>query len=502
MNLRETDPVIKLNSRAEGSFFLVVLVALCFCLCYHFLQPGLKSWDEAVYANNAIEMSKNGHYWVMYNDGQPDFFNTKPPLVIWLQSLFISIFGVNEFAVRLPSFISLFLVVIFLFRFLKRRTNSIALPYMAEGILLSSYGFTGFHGFATGDLDATLCLWTTLYSLIIFDKIILDDGMPPPKWMYISGLFFFLAFLTKSAAALLPLPGLLVSLFLFKRQSIVFRNKNFYATLFILISLIAGYYLMMEYKQPGYFSHAWQSEYKRIYSNIMPWHSHSFFYYFKNLGFRFFPWVWLLIPSIFLALRSKSGTIKRLTLFCSVFVACYFLIISIPSVKLEWYDIPAYPFLAIIASVAFLELLNRVKLFFKNKKKEICLSGLMLFSLLTAFVLKATLNKIKNPPFKEPLEREGNALRSLINDKTIRNLKILMYAEHPEHYNQVNFYKEKYFENKQVKPVILRDVKLIRAGDTVLLCQIEKLQGIKKIQADTIQKTGDCLLLYIKSIYQ
>ncbi|HWR32156.1 MAG TPA: hypothetical protein VN451_01415, partial [Chitinophagaceae bacterium] len=108
----------------------------------------------------------------------------------------------------------------------------------------------------------------------------------------------------------------------------------------ILACLIVGYYYMMEIKLPGYFNYAWTSEYKRIYENVMPWHTHSFGYYFNNLAVRFFPWYWFLIPSGVLGILSKNNVVKKFTIFSFIFCLSYLLLISIPSVKLEWYDVP------------------------------------------------------------------------------------------------------------------------------------------------------------------
>jgi len=48
----------------------------------------LRMWDEARYAINAYEMNQNGNFIVTHYQGQPDMWNTKPPLMIWFQALF------------------------------------------------------------------------------------------------------------------------------------------------------------------------------------------------------------------------------------------------------------------------------------------------------------------------------------------------------------------------------------------------------------------------------
>jgi 4-amino-4-deoxy-L-arabinose transferase-like glycosyltransferase len=488
-----------LNQKIKYQLLFSYFIILCFFLCYEFSQLNIKSWDEAVYANNAIEMNKNGDWWVMYNNSQPDFYNTKPPFVIWLQSISISIFGVSEFAIRLPSFISLFFITIILFHFLQKKFENSFLPFFPLSILLSSAGLLGFHGFATGDLDATLCLWITAYSVIILDKIILSDKKLNAKWIYFAGLFILLAFLTKSTAAFLPIPGLLISIFIFNKQKKLFWNKHFYIVCFLIIFLIVGYYYMMEMNRPGYFNHVWNSEYKRIYSNIMPWHTQSFGYYFKNLSIRFFPWFWILIPSIILGLRSKRNIVKKLTIFSFVFCTSYLLIISIPEVKLEWYDLPAYPFLAILTSVVFFEVISWLKSFFSTRAIIFVPVFSLLFIVAAVVSMIYSIQRIKHPSFNEPLEREGIALRQLIKEPLISNLKILMQANHQEHFNQINFYRERYYTKKKKLPKLIPIVNEIVPDDTILVCQQVKIDSLARFRIDTIRKINNCFLIHIIS---
>ncbi|HQU40655.1 MAG TPA: glycosyltransferase family 39 protein, partial [Chitinophagales bacterium] len=72
------------------------------------LLPGLGvahlfDWDEINFAEIAREMTVSGNY------SQPTMrflpFWEKPPLFFWLQALGMEVFGVGEFAARLPNVI-------------------------------------------------------------------------------------------------------------------------------------------------------------------------------------------------------------------------------------------------------------------------------------------------------------------------------------------------------------------------------------------------------------
>src|ERR1700675_2756030 len=64
-------------------------------------RPALWEPDEGRYAEIAREMYLSGDY-VTPRDNFVRYFE-KPPLVYWAEAVAISIFGIHEFAVRLPA---------------------------------------------------------------------------------------------------------------------------------------------------------------------------------------------------------------------------------------------------------------------------------------------------------------------------------------------------------------------------------------------------------------
>ena len=64
-------------------------------------RPALWEPDEGRYAEIAREMVVSGDYVTPRDDYELYF--EKPPLVYWAEAAAIKIFGVNEFAVRVPA---------------------------------------------------------------------------------------------------------------------------------------------------------------------------------------------------------------------------------------------------------------------------------------------------------------------------------------------------------------------------------------------------------------
>src|ERR1700730_12461796 len=83
--------------------FRLVLIAFAALILYlpGLGRPALWEPDEGRYAEIAREMYLSGDY-VTPRDNWVRYFE-KPPLVYWAETAAISIFGANEFAIRLPA---------------------------------------------------------------------------------------------------------------------------------------------------------------------------------------------------------------------------------------------------------------------------------------------------------------------------------------------------------------------------------------------------------------
>ncbi|PIO47146.1 MAG: hypothetical protein CMR00_11925 [[Chlorobium] sp. 445] len=74
----------------------------------------LFDWDEINFAESAREMLVTGNYARVQINFEP--FWEKPPLFIWLQALSMHVFGVSEFAARLPNALCGIITLLLLFR--------------------------------------------------------------------------------------------------------------------------------------------------------------------------------------------------------------------------------------------------------------------------------------------------------------------------------------------------------------------------------------------------
>ncbi len=172
----------------------------------------LFDWDEINFAEAAREMVTLGDYLRVHIDYQP--FYEKPPFFFWCQSLFMNLFGVDEFTARLPNAFCGIATLIYLYHLGKK------LHGHRFGLLwsLAYLGSVTPHlYFRSGIIDPVfnLFIFVGLVNLIFasWKRERLSSALLVPKseWTYllIGGFSLGLAILTKGPVALLIL-GLVV----------------------------------------------------------------------------------------------------------------------------------------------------------------------------------------------------------------------------------------------------------------------------------------------------
>ncbi|OQX79363.1 MAG: hypothetical protein B6D61_03635, partial [Bacteroidetes bacterium 4484_249] len=327
--------------------FLLVLILSSFSLFYNLSDLHIKMWDEAIYANNSIEMMTDGNLLVVQYEGEPDLFNTKPPFVIWLQALSMKLFGINEFAVRFPSALFGLFTVLVVYFFCARVIKSRVTGLFAVLVLITSKGFVGYHVTRTGDLDSVLVFWLTLYSLIFLTMLMYPFRKPKLYFSLLAtGIIF--AFLTKGVAGFLFLPSMLLISFLFGNHNI-YKKKLIYIYASFSLTVCIGYYILREYLSPGYLDLVINFEIFRISEVVASWQTHPFDFYIWLIVEHFYPFYYVLPLTIFLPFlfKFKSNEFK-ISIYLLILSIGYFVMISYPPVKLEWYDAPLYPIMAIL----------------------------------------------------------------------------------------------------------------------------------------------------------
>jgi 4-amino-4-deoxy-L-arabinose transferase-like glycosyltransferase len=454
---------------------VVCLAVASFLIFQNLSAPAIRIWDEAIYADNALDMYTYGDPIVLKRNGELTLYNTKPPLVIWLQTLSMHVFGVNEFAVRFPSAIAGVLTCMLLLLFSIYTMKDVRIGIIAVIVLATSYGFVRQHVVKTGDLDAVLVFWTTFYTLLCFD-LLLRDTAHVRRLILWCGTGIAAAFLAKGVAGLAAC--VLVTR---KFKWFVTQHASWVATAGVIV-VIAGFYFLRESLAPGFFSRTLQADYSRFTTDHLAWHHHPWYYYIQNwYSLEFFtPWVfWLPFAAAFglASIRLRQAAVLILVQLL-VFVGIF----SYPKVKLMWYDAPVYPLLALLCAIGLITAWDWVKhrLALKPAIAQTTLVGLCI----ALFFLPVRKMYERNTDLYLPvdiLEREGFFLRDLHrNHPDLKDINVLMLAGQNAHYTQVDFYMNVYNRYEGYRIALYRDTPDVRSGDTIACCQEDQIAWLRE----------------------
>jgi len=330
------------------SISIQVLVLLILIYLVVFVKLGafhMRLWDESMFAVNTYEMIHNGNYFANYFDGHPDICNTKPVLTLWAQALCVKLFGYNELSLRLPSAIASSLVILLVFIFLYKNYSTYW-AWASALILLTSAGFIGFHTARTAEADSLLTLFLLLSNMAFLMFIISQ------KKKYI--LFFFLAltlaFATKMVAALLFLPSILIILIVYKQFKSFVLNLYFLAGTLLFLLINIGLMILRLNENPEYLHDFFNRDAGRM-LQVTDGFKGSFTFYLDNLlTLHFATWFTMLILGLILLFIKKNLKERKFMAMVSILASGYFLLISASATKVGWYDMPLFPYLAIIAA--------------------------------------------------------------------------------------------------------------------------------------------------------
>ena len=323
----------------------ILLALLAYFPVFQFLgkQP-YRLWDESRQAFNAYEMYNNHKYLVTYFEDQPDMWNTKPPLLIWLQVVSMKIFGVGEFALRFPSAVAGFLACMILYYFCARFLKKPLLGFCAGLVLVSFNGFVEYHVTRTGDYDALLTLFDLVALLSFF--VYLDKKSTSALYFTFAGLI--LASLTKGIAGLMFVPAMLFAVLYFKSLKDLLTNKHFYIGICSFVLFVGGYYYAREIVNPGYLKAVAENELGGRFLSTIEQHRHDFIYYFENMrDWQLGYWLLLIPAGILTSWFSPKSRERNFLLFATFSALIFLFIISISKTKLVWYNVPSFPLFAL-----------------------------------------------------------------------------------------------------------------------------------------------------------
>ena len=200
--------------KSESTFtkiiLLCILIASGILVFRHVGHSGITYWDEGFHAVVARNLTKHPLKFTLYDQpwlaydykgwGDNHIWLHKPPVAMWTIWLSHLIFGINTFALRLPSAISLIVTTWLTFRIaadlFDKRTGLIAAFLHAFNPFL----FESVHGYRYSDhIDIALLLWVQVSCWFLLGAIRTGKR----RNYILSGVTMGIAYLSKSYLALI-----------------------------------------------------------------------------------------------------------------------------------------------------------------------------------------------------------------------------------------------------------------------------------------------------------
>ena len=352
MALIASSPTARLRVRALPRWLSSALVL---AVCAGFMFFDLKTapvvlWDESRMAVNALEMHLSGHLRLVTTYGfQPDLWNTKPPLLIWLMDLSMSLFGVSEWSMRLLSMISAVATLALVMSFTRRVTRSWPTGALAAVLVTLSVVFFAEHGARTADYEALLCLLTTAYLYVLF--FALHRRRPGGGLVLTAGGLIAAAVLTKGVAGLLPGVGVGLYLLVVGRWRRPVQSPWYILAGALVLGVGAAYFLLREHAAPGYLQAVMFNDVSGRFNSALDRHSGPPWYYLKAFFVDGAFSAGLLAAFAPLALLSARGPARPALLFSLCVTAGILAVLSFSATKLIHYGITACPWIAILTAI-------------------------------------------------------------------------------------------------------------------------------------------------------
>ena len=206
---------------------IVLLISIVYI---HNLFIDIMNVDAAQYADISNEMASTNSFLEVKEFGN-DYLD-KPPLLFWISSLSIKLFGINNFAYKFPSFILLLISLFAVYRFsLLYYTEKIAKN--ASLILATTQAYFLMTNDVKTDSLLTSC---TIISIWLFSEYFENKKL---KYLIFASVFMGLGMLTKgpigAIAVLLPIGA---NLMYHKKWNAIFNFR------WLLVIVIVGLLLL------------------------------------------------------------------------------------------------------------------------------------------------------------------------------------------------------------------------------------------------------------------
>jgi 4-amino-4-deoxy-L-arabinose transferase-like glycosyltransferase len=320
---------------------LLLLAGICaFLFFYGIANFGLIGADEPRYAQVAREMLARRDWITPVLGGQP--WLEKPPLYYWQAMLAYAVFGVSDWAARIPSALDATAMVAAIYLFFRRFYAAAALD--AALISASCVGVVAYARAASTDMAlaatftiAMLAWWTWQES---------------EKKIWLAVFYALLALGTLAKGPVAPFLAVLV-LGVYSASSREWRKflRGVWLPGILLFCVIAlPWYVAVQLRNPSFFRQFILEHNLARFSSNLYRHREPFWYYLPVTAIALMPWIAFVISGCVSVAKNwsrKKNQVSGGELQFQIFLFCWLVVpvlfFSISQSKLAGYILPAVP---------------------------------------------------------------------------------------------------------------------------------------------------------------
>jgi 4-amino-4-deoxy-L-arabinose transferase-like glycosyltransferase len=346
--------------RFRSDWIVIAVASLVFLISIG-SPPRLMDDVDAVQAQAARTMLASGDWVTARLDGVA--YLEKAPLNYWMMAVAYKIFGVHDWAARLPHALAVVLLCWVTYRFGRWAFGDTAGLY--AGIALStSVGLFLFTRILIPDAVLTLAITGAIWAWL---RLLEPDEQHPLRWSFTLGFCLGVGLLLKGLiASVFPVVAALAYMALTRRlfSLTAWRRLHLGMAIPVALAIAVPWYVLATIHNPPYFAvslHSGPGEYRGFF----------WFYFFNEhllrfLGMRYprdydtvprvwfwvlnllwiFPWSFYLLAAPTLDYKATSRAARtRLMALCWIAVVMLFFTFSTTQ---EYYSMPIYPALALL----------------------------------------------------------------------------------------------------------------------------------------------------------
>lgn len=235
-------PWVNMALLLAGCVVLVRLISL-------FSFP-LMDTTEARYGEMARIMAETGDWITPMFDYNVPFWG-KPPIFTWISAVGIEIFGVNEFAVRLPHLLLTVVILLLSFWFTKTVLKNTVLAALTVGITATSVVFIVVGGSVMTDTALTLAITLGMMSFWKFSQSEIKSKVAY-RWALLFAFAMSIGMLSKGPLTLVLVGISLFGWLVFNNQWRLLLSFPWVSSLGLFFALSAPWYIAAELKTPGF----------------------------------------------------------------------------------------------------------------------------------------------------------------------------------------------------------------------------------------------------------